>query len=258
MTLIAAARSAGRSRIDPASRGRREGASLTLLLAAYPLWWALGLGVLVIPFVAAVAAVKLVRRRSIAVPPAFGWWLLFLLAVTLSLANLGVDPPGTVAETWLSSLPGATFRLRVLLLLHPHRPVGVQPHRRRHAHAREAHPAARVAVRRHRRGRAARHLRRGTSSSPPRWRCCCRQSVAKTASSSPWCTRPRPRPWTSSATRRRARPRPGATPTPGATTSALTAVWFVVAAFGTPAKTNGASARPSPARGLARARRRTR
>jgi hypothetical protein len=110
MTLIAAARSAGRSRIDPAARGLREGASLTLLFAAYPLWWALGLGVLVIPFVAAVAAVKLVRRRSIAVPPAFGWWLLFLLAVTLSLANLGVDPPGTVPESWFSSLPGATFR----------------------------------------------------------------------------------------------------------------------------------------------------
>jgi hypothetical protein len=111
MTSLAAARSAGRVRIGPAARGDREGASLTWLLAGFPLWWALGMGVLVIPFVAAVAAVKLVRRRSIAVPPAFGWWLLFLLAVTLSLANLGVDPPGTVQETWFSSLPGATFRL---------------------------------------------------------------------------------------------------------------------------------------------------
>lgn len=110
MTLIAAARSAGRSRFDPDAGGGNEGASITWLLAAYPLWWALGLGVLVIPFVAAIAALKLVRRRSIAVPPAFGWWLLFLLAVTLSLANLGVDPPGTVPETWFSSLPGATFR----------------------------------------------------------------------------------------------------------------------------------------------------
>lgn len=111
MTLLAAARSAGRFRIAPALQGAREGASLTWLLAGFPLWWALGMGVLVIPFVAAVAAVKLVRRRSITVPPAFGWWLLFLLAVTLSLANLGVDPPGTVAESWFSSLPGATFRL---------------------------------------------------------------------------------------------------------------------------------------------------
>lgn len=110
MTILAAARSAGRGRIDPL-QGAREGASLTWLLAGFPLWWALGMGVLVIPFVAAVAAVKLVRRRSISVPPAFGWWLLFLLAVTLSLANLGVDPPGTVPETWFSSLPGATFRL---------------------------------------------------------------------------------------------------------------------------------------------------
>ncbi|SDD33891.1 hypothetical protein [Glycomyces harbinensis] len=110
MTLLAAARSAGRARIGPERAASNEGASLFWLLAAYPLWWALGLGVLAIPFVAAVAAVKLVRRRSIAVPPAFGWWLLFLLAVTLSLANLGVDPPGTIPETWFSSLPGATFR----------------------------------------------------------------------------------------------------------------------------------------------------
>jgi hypothetical protein len=106
MTLLAA----GRDRLGLERPAEREGGSLFWLMAAYPLWWALGLGVLAIPFVAAVAAVKLVRRRSIAVPPAFGWWLLFLLAVTLSLANLSVDPPGTIPETWLSGLPGATYR----------------------------------------------------------------------------------------------------------------------------------------------------
>lgn len=111
MTLLAAARSAGTRRSAGEEAGSREGASLTWLLAAYPLWWALGLGVLALPFVAAVAAVKLLRRRAIAVPPAFGWWLLFLVVVVLSLANLGVDPPGTVAGTWLGNLPGAAYRL---------------------------------------------------------------------------------------------------------------------------------------------------
>ena len=109
MTLASAVKTV-RSGHDDRARAR-EGAALTWLLAAYPLWWALGLGVLVIPLVAAVAAVRLLRRRTIAVPPAFGWWLLFLLTVALSLANLGVDPPGTVPGSWISNLPGATFRL---------------------------------------------------------------------------------------------------------------------------------------------------
>ncbi|WP_051325466.1 hypothetical protein [Glycomyces tenuis] len=110
MTLTGAARAARGAPPGPPPSSR-EGRSLTWLLAAYPLWWALGMGVLVIPFVAAVGAVHLLRRRSIAVPPAFGWWLLFLLAVALSLAHLGVDPPGTVPGSWISNLPGATFRL---------------------------------------------------------------------------------------------------------------------------------------------------
>jgi hypothetical protein len=40
----------------------------------------------------------------------FGLWLLFLLAVALSMANLGVSPPGTIPGSWVSNLPGAAFR----------------------------------------------------------------------------------------------------------------------------------------------------
>ncbi|WP_100446704.1 hypothetical protein [Glycomyces xiaoerkulensis] len=108
MTLADAAPGARRDR-DGAATG--EGAALTWLLAGYPVWWALGMGVLAIPLVAALAAVGLLRRRTVAVPPAFGWWLLFLLAVTMSLANLGVDPPGTVPGPWTANLPGAAFRI---------------------------------------------------------------------------------------------------------------------------------------------------
>ena len=51
------------------------------------------------------------------------------------------------------------------------------------------------------------------------------------ASCSRWCTRTRRRSWTWSATRSPARPRRGATPTPGATTSACWSVWFARAAW---------------------------
>lgn len=84
---------------------------MTALLLLYPVWWALGLGVLIYPLLAVPMGVALLRRRRIAVPPGFWLWVLFLAVVVISLAALEYDPPGTVAGTALSRMPGVALRL---------------------------------------------------------------------------------------------------------------------------------------------------
>jgi hypothetical protein len=85
------------------------------VLALYPLWWALGLGVLIFPIVAAPMLVLLVRRRAagrpLRLPPGFAWWALFLAAVLVSIAALGADPTGTVAEHADARLVAVLYRL---------------------------------------------------------------------------------------------------------------------------------------------------
>jgi hypothetical protein len=85
---------------------------VTGLLLWYPAWWALGLGVLVFPFTAAVMLVALWRRRStVALPPGFGLWLTFLAVAVVSVAALGAHPAGTVAGTASGRLLGVVYRL---------------------------------------------------------------------------------------------------------------------------------------------------
>ncbi|MGH3739572.1 MAG: O-antigen ligase family protein [Micromonosporaceae bacterium] len=82
------------------------------MLLLYPVWWALGLGVLIYPILAVPMGIALLRRRrGISVPPGFWLWGLFLLVVVVSLAALEYDPPGTVAGTALSRMPGVALRL---------------------------------------------------------------------------------------------------------------------------------------------------
>jgi hypothetical protein len=85
------------------------------LLGLYPLWWGLGLGVLVFAVMAVPMLVLLLRRRAagrlLRLPPGFAWWMLFLVAVVVSIAVLGADPPGTVAGHASSRLPGAGYKL---------------------------------------------------------------------------------------------------------------------------------------------------
>jgi hypothetical protein len=84
---------------------------LSGLLVLYPLWWALGLGTLIIFVVAVPMAIALVRLRPVKVPPGFGLWLLFLLVVVLSTTMLGVNPSGTVPETMSHRLVPVAFNL---------------------------------------------------------------------------------------------------------------------------------------------------
>jgi hypothetical protein len=91
------------------------------LLALYPLWWALGLGVLIFPIVAAPMLVLLLRRRAagrrIILPPGFLWWALFLAAAVISIGALGADPAGTVAEHASARLIAVLYKLFMYLSL---------------------------------------------------------------------------------------------------------------------------------------------
>jgi hypothetical protein len=76
---------------------------VTALLAGYPVWWALGLAD---PSVIILAIPMVLRMRSwhrsgrkIAVPPAFGLWLLFLICALAGLATLGLSAPDTVVSS---------------------------------------------------------------------------------------------------------------------------------------------------------------
>ncbi len=87
------------------------------LLAAYPLWWALGLSVLIFQIVAVPMLLALRRRTAILVPPGFGWLLLFLVWTCMSLLMLNYTAPGTVVESTGQRAFVATFRLTQYLSL---------------------------------------------------------------------------------------------------------------------------------------------
>jgi hypothetical protein len=91
------------------------------ILALYPLWWALGLGVLIFACMAVPMLFLLLRRRAagrpLRLPPGFLWWALFLSTVVVSLGALGVDPPGTIAEHAIGRLPGAAYKLIMYVAL---------------------------------------------------------------------------------------------------------------------------------------------
>jgi hypothetical protein len=123
MTLVATGRHgrAGLHSEQPAAPPALPAWPLAWLLAAYPLWWLLGLGVLIFPVAAAPMAFLLLRARAggrrITLPPGFGWWAFFLLAVVVSIGALGADPAGTVPGTAGSRIVAVAYRLAMYLAL---------------------------------------------------------------------------------------------------------------------------------------------
>ncbi|MEU4558969.1 O-antigen ligase family protein [Actinoplanes sp. NPDC023936] len=120
MTTVAAAPLAG-----PATRSVKNrylpAWPVAGILLLYPLWWALGLGVLIFPLMAAPMLFLLVRRRAagrpLRLPPGFAWWAIFLIAALVSIAALGADPTGTVVERASDRLPAVVYKLSMYLSL---------------------------------------------------------------------------------------------------------------------------------------------
>lgn len=112
LTALPPESSAPVSAEPPARRKRlRPGWPITALLLLYPLWWALGLGVLIWIIMAVPMGVYLLRQRKVRVPSGFGIWALFLAWVVVSMTMLGLNPPGTVPDTASGRLIPTLLRL---------------------------------------------------------------------------------------------------------------------------------------------------
>lgn len=77
---------------------------LTFLVAGFPIWWLLGLSVIIPMFLAIPLGWQLIKRRRIAVPRGFGWWLLFLVWMSASAFLLWANAPYAVPGGGLSRL----------------------------------------------------------------------------------------------------------------------------------------------------------
>lgn len=83
---------------------------LAFLIVGFPVWWILGMRVIIFPVLAIPMALELLRRRPIKVPPYFGLWLLFLLWFVVSTAMLGYSPPNTLGEVEVSGVLSLLLR----------------------------------------------------------------------------------------------------------------------------------------------------
>jgi hypothetical protein len=94
-----------RTRAVPTPWRPRAGWPLTVIFVGFPLWWLLGLGMLIFLIMSVPMAVHLHRRRSrLVVPRGFGAWLFFLAWVLLGIGVLWADAPGAVPGGGLGRL----------------------------------------------------------------------------------------------------------------------------------------------------------
>jgi hypothetical protein len=77
---------------------------LSWLLVGFPIFWALGLSSFAVDIMAIPMALHLLRTRPINLPRGFGFWVLFMLWSLAGILVLGVNPAGTVPDTFESRL----------------------------------------------------------------------------------------------------------------------------------------------------------
>jgi hypothetical protein len=96
----------------PAVWRPRAGWPLAVIFIGFPLWWLLGLGMLIFLIMSVPMGVVLWRRRSrLRAPQGFGAWLLFLAWVMLGAGVLWANAPGAVPGGTLGRLLPYGWRL---------------------------------------------------------------------------------------------------------------------------------------------------
>jgi len=96
----------------PAVWRPRPGWPLVVIFVGFPLWWLLGMGMLIFLIMSVPMAVHLYKRRSrLLAPQGFGAWLLFLVWVVLGVGVLWVNAPGAVPGGSLGRLLPFGWRL---------------------------------------------------------------------------------------------------------------------------------------------------
>jgi hypothetical protein len=96
----------------PAVWRPRPGWPLAVIFVGFPVWWLLGLGMLIFLIMSVPMGVHLYKRRSrLLAPQGFGAWLVFLVWVVLGVGVLWANAPGAVPGGSLGRLLPFGWRL---------------------------------------------------------------------------------------------------------------------------------------------------